>query len=238
MITDLVSFSGVFFSLASFSSWCWLFLLLWLSCPRWRIKLCNPYPLPPCLTTYNKISLTKLCAPFLVLVFLVTSFKCRFSVTINKSLISLINNEPATDVLLILSRMKHTLFWFVLMLSWSAYAINSSICLMPYQQIVLCSLFCSAALVLLALLVLWGSLSLLFPVFDWSFLYAHILRHTNSFFLVLLDAFPLRLFKTNVLFLYTLFSFTYMCFMFPLAYCRCSFMLFLNFRWDALLRHI
>jgi len=87
-----------------------------------------------CLTTYDIIFLTKLCAPFLVYVFLVTSFKCRFSVTINKSLM---NNESATDVLLILSRMKHTLFWIVLMLSWSAYAINSSICLIPYQQIAL-----------------------------------------------------------------------------------------------------
>ena len=68
----------------------------------------------------------------------------------------------------------------------------------------------------------------------------HILRHINSFFLVLLDAFSSRFFKTNVLFLYTLFSSTYLhqfhvsstfCF-FCLA--RCSFRLFPNFRWDAL----
>ena len=82
---------------------------------------------------------------------------------------------------------------------------------------VLSSLFCSAALVLLAHLVLWGSFSLLFPVSDWGFLYTHILRHINSFFLVLLDAFSSRFFKTNVLFLYTLFSSTYISFMFPLA---------------------
>ena len=31
-------------------------------------------------------------------------------------------------------------------------------------------------------MVLWGSLSLLFPVSDWGFLFTHILRHTNSFF--------------------------------------------------------
>jgi len=87
-----------------------------------------------CLTTYDLMTHTKLCAPFLVHVFLVTSFKCRFSVTIKESLM---NKESATDVLLILSRMKRTLFWIVLMLSWSAYAINSSTCLMPYQQIAL-----------------------------------------------------------------------------------------------------
>ena len=77
---------------------------------------------------------TKLCAPFLVYVFLVTSFKCRFSVTIKESLM---NKESVTDVLLIMSRMKHTLFWIALMLSWSACAINSSTCLMPYQQVAL-----------------------------------------------------------------------------------------------------
>jgi len=44
------------------------------------------------------------------------------------------NKESVTDVLLIMSRMKHTLFWIALMLSWSAYATNSSTCLMPYQQ--------------------------------------------------------------------------------------------------------
>ena len=54
-----------------------------------------------CLTTYDKISHTKLCAPFLVYVFLVTSFKCRFSVTIKESLM---NKESVTDVLLIMSR--------------------------------------------------------------------------------------------------------------------------------------
>ena len=84
------------------------------------------------LTTYGMISHTKFCAPFLVFVFLVTSFKCRYSVTIKESLM---NKYSVTDVLLILSRMKHTLFWIVLMLSWSAYAINSNTCLMPYQQI-------------------------------------------------------------------------------------------------------
>ena len=66
--------------------------------------------------------------------------------------------------------------------------------------------------------------------------YTYILRHINSFFLVLLDAFSSRFFKTNVLFLYTLFSSTYLhqfhvsstfCF-FCLA--RCSFRLFPNFR--------
>jgi hypothetical protein len=65
-----------------------------------------------CLTTYDRISHTKLCAPFLVYVFLVTSFKCRFSVTIKESLM---NKESVTDVLLIMSRMKHTLFWIALM---------------------------------------------------------------------------------------------------------------------------
>jgi hypothetical protein len=45
----------------------------------------------------------------------------------------------------------------------------------------------------------------------------HILRHINSFSLVLLDAFSSRFFKTNVLFLCTLFSSTYISFMFPLA---------------------
>ena len=45
------------------------------------------------------------------------------------------NKESVTDVLLIVSRMKHTLFWIALMLSWSACAINSSTCLMPYQQV-------------------------------------------------------------------------------------------------------
>jgi hypothetical protein len=45
------------------------------------------------------------------------------------------NKESVTDVLLIMSRMKHTLFWIALMLSRSAYAINSSTCLMPYQQV-------------------------------------------------------------------------------------------------------
>jgi hypothetical protein len=64
--------------------------------------------------------------------------------------------------------------------------------------------------------------------------YAHILRHINSFFLVLLDAFSSRFFKTNVLFLYTLFSITYICFI-PSSFCffclaRCSFRLFPNFR--------
>ena len=53
------------------------------------------------LTTYDRISHTKLCAPFLVYVFLVTSFKCRFSVTIKESLM---NKESVTDVLLIMSR--------------------------------------------------------------------------------------------------------------------------------------
>jgi len=67
------------------------------------------------------------------------------------------------------------------------------------------------------LLVLWGSLSLLFPVSDWGFLYTHILRHPNSFFLVLHDAFFSLLFKTNILFLYSLFSSSYICFMFILA---------------------
>ena len=61
--------------------------------------------------------------------------------------------------------------------------------------------------------------------------YSHILRHINSFFLVLPGAFSLRFFKTNVLFLYTLFSSTYICF-FCLA--RCSLKTFPNFRWDAL----
>jgi len=63
--------------------------------------------------------------------------------------------------------------------------------------------------------------------------YTHILRHINSFFLVLLDAFSSRFFKTNILFLFTLFSSTYICFMFPLAsvpFARCSFRLFPNFR--------
>ena len=87
-----------------------------------------------CLTTYNRISHTKLCAPFLVYVFLVTSFKCRYSVTAKESLM---NKESVTDVLLILSRMKHTLFWIVRMLTWSAYTINSSTCLMPHQQVAL-----------------------------------------------------------------------------------------------------
>jgi len=126
---------------------------------------------------------------------------------------------------------------------------------------VLCSLVCSAALVLLALLVLWGSLSLLFPVSDWGFLirssYTHILRHISNFFLVLLDAFSSRFFKTNVLFSHYTFLFyniigtrfnyhiyghrsriihqfhvsSSFCF-FYLA--RCSFRLFPNFRWDAL----
>ena len=47
--------------------------------------------------------------------------------------------------------------------------------------------------------------------------YTLILRHIKSFFLVLLDAFSSGFFETNVLFLYTLFSSTYICFMFPLA---------------------
>ena len=47
--------------------------------------------------------------------------------------------------------------------------------------------------------------------------YTHILRHINTFFLVLLDAFYSRFFKTNVLFLYTPFSSTNICFVFPLA---------------------
>jgi hypothetical protein len=38
-----------------------------------------------------------------------------------------------------------------------------------------------------------------------------------AFFLVLHDAFSLRFFKTNVLFLYSFFSSTYISFMFPLA---------------------
>ena len=47
--------------------------------------------------------------------------------------------------------------------------------------------------------------------------YTHILRHPNSFFLVLHDAFFSLLFKTNILFLYSLFSSSYICFMFILA---------------------
>ena len=47
--------------------------------------------------------------------------------------------------------------------------------------------------------------------------YTHHLRHPNSFFLVLHDAFFSLLFKTNVLFLYSLFSSSYICFMFILA---------------------
>ena len=59
------------------------------------------------LTTYDIISHIKLCAPFLVYVFLVTSFKCRFSVTIKESLMK---TEFVTDVLLILSWTKQTLY--------------------------------------------------------------------------------------------------------------------------------
>ena len=47
--------------------------------------------------------------------------------------------------------------------------------------------------------------------------YTLILRHFKSFFLVLLDAFSSGFIETNVLFLYTLFSSTYICFMFPQA---------------------
>jgi len=42
-------------------------------------------------------------------------------------------------------------------------------------------------------------------------------RHPNGFFLVLHDAFFSLLFKTNILFLYSLFSSSYICFMFILA---------------------
>ena len=45
----------------------------------------------------------------------------------------------------------------------------------------------------------------------------NFLRHINSFLLVLLDAFSSRFFNTNVLFLFTLFSSTYICFVFPLS---------------------
>ena len=69
----------------------------------------------------------------------------------------------------------------------------------------LCSLFCFAALVLLVLLVLRGSLSLWFLVSDHASC-TNFLRHINSFPLVLLDAFSSRFFNTNVLFLYTLYS--------------------------------
>jgi hypothetical protein len=65
--------------------------------------------------------------------------------------------------------------------------------------------------------------------------YTYILRLINSFFLVLLDAFSSRFLKTNVIFLYILFSSTYISFMFPLpsvsfGLARCSFRLFPNFR--------
>jgi len=84
----------------------------------------------------------------------------------------------------------------------------------------------------------WTSIELLFSVQQYE---AHLchqslqslqsLQTVNRFFLVLLDAFSSRFFKTNVLFLYSLFSITCFCF-FCLA--RCSFRLFPNFRWDAL----
>ena len=73
-----------------------------------------------------------------------------------------------------------------------------------------------------------------------SCFWLRLLIHTHpetyrQIFLVLLDAFSSRFFKTNVLFLYTLFSLlrvpSNFCF-FCLA--RCSFWLFPNFRWDAL----
>ena len=47
--------------------------------------------------------------------------------------------------------------------------------------------------------------------------YTLILRHPNSFFLVLHDAFFSLLLKTNILFLYSLFSSSYICFIFILA---------------------
>ena len=70
---------------------------------------------------------------------------------------------------------------------------------------ILCSLFCFAALVLLALLVC-EALSASCFLFLTEASYAHILRHINSFLLFLLDAFSSRFFNTNVLFLYTLYS--------------------------------
>ena len=76
------------------------------------------------------------------------------------------------------------------------------------KKMVLCSLFCFAALVLLALLVC-EALSAFCFLFLTEASYAHILRHINSFLLFLLDAFSSRFFNTNVLFLYTLFSSTY-----------------------------
>jgi hypothetical protein len=42
-------------------------------------------------------------------------------------------------------------------------------------------------------------------------------QYNPAFFLVLHDAFSSRFFKTNVLFLYSFFSSTYISFMFPLA---------------------
>jgi len=53
-----------------------------------------------------------------------------------------------------------------------------------------------------------------------GFLYTHILRHIDSFVLVLL--------------LYTLFSSSYISFLCFFCLARCSFRLFPNFRWDAL----
>jgi hypothetical protein len=45
----------------------------------------------------------------------------------------------------------------------------------------------------------------------------HPETYQQSSFLVLLDAFSSRFFKTNVLFLHTFFSSAYICFLFPLA---------------------
>ena len=68
--------------------------------------------------------------------------------------------------------------------------------------------------------------------------YTHILRHINSFFLVLPDAFSSRFFKTNVLSLYTFLFYIHMCHV-TSSFCifclaRGSFKIFPNFRWDAL----
>ena len=61
--------------------------------------------------------------------------------------------------------------------------------------------------------------------------YTRILRHINSFSLILLDAFSSRFFKTNVFFLYTLFSSAYISFLFPLA--SVSFVLFSQVQFQA-----
>jgi len=91
------------------------------------------------------------------------------------------------------------------------------------------------------LLVLWGSLiSHWFPAADWGFLFTRPETYQKRF-LVFFDAFSLRFFTTNVLFLYTLFllhthlfhvSSSSSSYFFCLA--RCGFGPSPSFRWDAL----